>query len=393
VAALLSRIFMVEGIPHAFTFAGLQGLLIFALAIPFTVIPLLALEQLGSAQAVSTFYLIIGIFSLSGALLLPMMLERWRRVRITLLGTACAIVSALLFPLESTLGLYVATVLYTFGFFAVDIVLNVVIMERIARQRFVRFEALRMCMLGLAFTVGPWLGVVIWSELGLWWPFAAMAVITVGVVAVCFARDFINDRQPSIRGHGNPLRFIPRFVRQPRVLLAYVLALIRSSWWNTVFVYAPIYCVANGYSDETAGLVVSMSAVFVVLAPLWGRLGAPLGMRRFLTLGYLATAIMAGIMTAFAGWPLAGIILILASCLCAAWLDAVGNAPFVRAVRPLERAEMTSLYTTYRDFGRIVPQGVFAVALIYLPVESVFALAGVGMLVGAWYSRHIPKRY
>ena len=310
-----------------------------------------------------------------------------------LVGLACVVASALLFPLATVPSLYGATILYTFGFFVVDLIVNIVVMERIARQTFVRFEALRMAFLGIGFATGPWLGVVLADSMGLAAPFVLMAAVTAAACLYCLVRGFVNDARGSIRGHGNPLRFIPRFVAQPRLLVAYALALTRSAWWSTFFIYTPIYCVAHGYSDEDAGIVVSLAALFVVLAPLWGRLGAPLGMRGHLIAGYVATGLAAFAMTALAQIPLAGIALILLACLCAGWLDAVGNAPFVRAIRPHERAEMTSLYTTYRDFGRILPQGVFALVLLVFPLEAVFACTGVGMLIGAWYARHIPRRY
>lgn len=392
-ALRLARLLNVEGIPNAFTFALMQGLLIFALALPVTVVPLRALDLLGSAQAVSSFYLHIGIVSLAGALGLPIILERLGRVRMMVIGLACVTACGVLYPVPSVTALYVATILYTFGFFAVEIVLNIVIMERITRRSFLHFEALRMGMLGVGFALGPWLGVKLSGDVGPWSPFAAMAAVTLLVGIWSLARRFVTSAAGSIRGHGNPLRFIPRFVRQPRILVAYVLALTRSSWWNTFFIYAPIYCVNNGYSEEDAGLVVSLGALFVVPAPFWGRIGARFGVRRHLIIGYVATGIAAAAATALAGFPTAGIAMLLVACLCASWLDAVGNAPFVRAVHPHERTEMTSLYTTYRDFGRIVPQGVFTALLLIFPLPAVFVCAGIGMLVGAWYSRYIPARY
>tara|TARA_Y100001934_G_scaffold39326_1_gene46255 strand:+ start:44011 stop:45186 length:1176 start_codon:yes stop_codon:yes gene_type:complete len=389
----LARIFNVEGIPYAFTFAIMQGLLIFALALPFTVIPLVTLDTVGDAQQVSLMFLVVSVFSLAAALLLPKVFDLWGRVNVTLGGTVMVVVAAFLFPTGDVTALYIATVLYTVGFFAMEITLNIAIMDNIARQSFARFEGLRMSCLGLGFTIGPWLGVVIWTELGLILPFVIMALLTVWVCMVLLRRRLVVNRKVAGMGHANPLRFIPRFLEQPRLLLAYVLSIFRSSWWNIFFIFGPIYCVESGYSDEEAGMIVSLGAAAVVLAPLWGRMGGPLGMRRHLFLGYLATAITAFVMTAVSGVPLAGVIMLLVACFCASWLDAVGNAPFARAVRPHERAEMTSLYTTYRDVGRVVPQSIFTVILLVLPLSSVFAVTGLGMLGGAWFSRHIPKRY
>lgn len=392
-SARLARLLNVQGVPHAFAFSLVQGLLIFSLALPVTVTPLLALKLLGDDQSVSLFYLEVSVAGLIGALVFPKLLERFGRVRMLLAGLACVAASAVLFPLATTPSLYGATVLYTYGFFAVDLIVNIVVMERVPRHSFMRFEALRMAFLGVGFAGGPWLGVVLAEDFGLAAPFVLMAATAAAACLYCLARGFVNDARGSIPGHGNPLRFVPRFVAQPRLLVAYALALTRSAWWTTFFIYAPIYCVAHGYTDEDAGVVVSLAALFVILAPLWGRLGAPLGMRGHLIAGYVATGLVAFVMAALADTPFVGVVLLLLACLCAGWLDAVGNAPFARAIRPRERAEMTSLYTTYREFGRILPQGVFALVLLAFPLEAVFACAGAGMLVGAWYARYIPRRY
>ena len=383
----------IEGIPHAFELAMIQGLMILALAIPITVLPLRALELLGDSQQVSVFFLYVGIMGLCGALSLPFMLELLGRVGLTVVGLLGVLVSALLFSVGGVFAFFIATVLYTWGFFSVDIILNIVLMERIERRSFVRFEAVRMSTLGIAFALGPWAGVRLSSEIGLWAPFAVMAVLALALGVWSLWRRYVTRGKGLIRGHSNPLRFIPRFVKQPRLRLAYVLALVRSGWWSTFFIYTPIYCVNNGFSADDAGLVISLGSLFVVLAPLWGRLGASLGMRGHMIAGHLATGILAFTMAVLSGLPLVGVGLALLTCLCASWLDAVGNAPFVRAVHPHERAEMMSLYTTYREFGRILPQGVFTVVLLFLPLPAVFACTGLGMAIGAWYSRYIPRRY
>ncbi|MBC6439673.1 MAG: hypothetical protein GDA49_04535 [Rhodospirillales bacterium] len=317
--------------PYAFTFTLLQGLLVLALAIPFTVIPLLALELLGAAQAVSTFYLAIGVFSLSGALALPMMLERLKRMRMILLGTVCIVLSTLLFPLESAGALFVAAVPYTFGFFAVNIVMNVIIMESILRQRFVRFEAMRMSMLGLAFTIGPWLGVRITSDFGIWWPFVAMT--TIGVVGYCFVRNLINDRKSTPGGHGQSTALhsvlrapTPRAAclcagADPVVVVKHDLRLCSN------LLRRPQLIRRNRRPHRLVECHVCRSGA-----------GPAHPSGKHVIFGYIATALAASAMTALAGWPLVGIIMMLFSCLCAALLDAVGNAPFVRTFKPHERA-------------------------------------------------------
>ena len=387
------RMLNIEGIPHAIELALMMGLMVLALAIPVTVFPLQAFELLGSTQQVSMLFTAVGVMGLGGALTLPYLLTRLGRYRLILAGLTCILLAAVLFPLDSRFTFFVAVVLYTWGFFSVDIIVNTITVERVERRRFARFEAVRMAVLGLAFALGPWLGVQLSRLAGLWAPFAVMALVALSTGIWILWRRYVTPSTRTVRGHANPLRLIPRFARQPRLRLAYVLALARSSWWSVFFIYTPIYCVNNGFTAADAGLIVSVGSLFVMLAPLWGRLGAPLGMRQHLIIGYLTTAVACVAATLLAFLPDVVIGLLLVACLCASWIDAVGNAPFVRAVHPHERAEMISIYTTYRECGRIVPQSLFAVVLLVLPLSTVFAWAGLGLAAGAYYSRYIPKRY
>jgi hypothetical protein len=60
----------------------------------------------------------------------------------------------------------------------------------------------------------------------------------------------------------NPLRYVPRFFSQPRLVLAWTLAAIRPSWWSMFFIYAPILAVTSGLGAETGGIVASIGTAF-----------------------------------------------------------------------------------------------------------------------------------
>jgi hypothetical protein len=78
--------------------------------------------------------------------------------------------------------------------------------------------------------------------------------------------------------------------------------------------------------------------------------------------------------------------------LCVGTLDGVGNVLFLRAVHPYERAEMTAVFVSYRDVAQLIPPGIFALLLLFMPLSSVFAASGVAMLALASLTRYIPRR-
>jgi MFS family permease len=189
------------------------------------------------------------------------------------------------------------------------------------------------------------------------------------------------------------LRFIPRFVRQPRLRLAWLLTFGRSAWWTMFFIYAPIFCVESGLGEEMAGIILSAGSAAILLVPLFGRLGRRVGLRPVLAIGYLSTGLVTILIAVVADHPWTGVAFILAATVCAALIDAAGNALFMRAVHPHERAEMASVFMTYREAGQLVPPGVFAMLLSVFALPVVFVASGVSMVLLTYMTRYIPRRY
>jgi len=57
----------------------------------------------------------------------------------------------------------------------------------------------------------------------------------------------------------------------------------------------------------------------------------------------------------------------------------VGGLPFLMAVKPSERTEMSAVYSSFRDVSGIVTPGVAWLLLLALPLPAIFAAAGVGL--------------
>jgi MFS family permease len=90
--------------------------------------------------------------------------------------------------------------------------------------------------------------------------------------------------------------------------------------------------------------------------------------------------------------PWMALTLVLAATLAMVSLDAVSNMPFMLAVRRHERAEMTAVYSTYRDVGEIGAPGVFALLLKFFALPVVFAVTGAAMLGLAALSKRVHPR-
>jgi ACDE family multidrug resistance protein len=66
----------------------------------------------------------------------------------------------------------------------------------------------------------------------------------------------------------NPLAYLTRFMKQPRLIAGWIFAVVRSCGWWVYVVYLPIYAVESGLSDQLGGIVLSISNGFLFLTPL-----------------------------------------------------------------------------------------------------------------------------
>ena len=82
---------------------------------------------------------------------------------------------------------------------------------------------------------------------------------------------------------------------------------------------------------------------------------------------------------------------LLIAAVAAAALDAVGNIPFLRAVRSHERPQMTTVFRTYIDISDLLPTAIFALLLLVFEIEIVFVAGGLAMFGFALLARHVPR--
>jgi MFS family permease len=375
-------------------FAGLTTAETAGRALLTTVIPLEAYALLADAQQVSLLFFGFSVAGLATSLAIPWLLGFMARRWLFTLATIAGIAGCVVLFERSVTALVLGMVLRAFAASCLDVLFNLYVLDNIARREMGRFEPLRVLFQAVPWTVGPWLGVRLQEDLGAWSPYAVGAGLGLAGLAYFWALRLSKGtvlrratRQPT-----NPLHYLPRFAAQPRLRLAWVLAFGRAGWWTMFFIYAPIYAVAAGLSEETGGLLVSLGAAALFLVPLWGWVGRRYGVRRLLVAGYGVTALLTLAVFAVADMAWAGVAVLVGAAFTAGSIDGAGNVPFLRAVRPLEREPMTTVFTTYRDAAAVAPPGAFTLLLKAFELPVVFIVGGAGMLALAGLARHIPRR-
>jgi MFS family permease len=377
------------------TFATLYALESFTRASIASVVPIQAYELLQNKQGVSLLYTLVALIGLSATLFMPMLISRFSRRWIYTTGAGLLALGSLLFMTHSLAGQMLGMLARVMGASALAITLNLYIMDHIRKTEIMQAESLRMAWSMLAWTGGPTLGVFLYTHYGI---VATHAVVVAFATAllITFWYFRLGDNpliSPGRTPASNPLKNIGRFVSQPRLRLAWVIAFGRSCFWTTFFVYGPILMVVTGEGELAGGLLVSAGNALLFAAIYWGRAGRRFGARNVMALAFLAMS--AALFAAGLGGerlPLLTGGFLLLGALFAVALDALGSTAFMRAVRTYERPQMTAVYRTYLDFSELLPPLVYSVVLSFFGLGAVFCTLGVFTVVcGLLTWRYLPK--
>lgn len=381
-------------LPGRWVFATLFLIESIARASIAAVIPIQAYDLLQNEQSVGTLYTILGIAGLATTVMLPVLARHLARRWLYSLGCLGLIMAGIAFALHDMAGQVAGMFLRVFGAAALSVTLSLYILDAIGKRDLVRTESLRLAMSTAAWTVGPWLGVYLYTTFGhaiaFGWS-SAWAVVLLGAFWAFRLTD--SPIRPGPAKPVNPLANIARFLAQPRLRLAWLIAFTRSCFWSTFFVWVPIMMVAGGEGKLAGGLVVSAGNAALFTTLFWGAMTRRFSLRLITAMSFAgigAGSLAAGLTDPM--WPwVAGGFLVFAT-LFAAALDGIGGVPFLRAVRSYERTQMASVYRTYLDASELVPPLVYTVLLIWFDLQAIFivlALCQFAVAIVAW--RHLPK--
>ena len=380
----------------AYTFAAIFAVESFARALNSTVVSLQAYDILGSAQKVSMLSTSIAIAVLALTLALPHVLGRLRRRWAYTLGIVLLMTASLAFGAHVLAGQAAGALMRNIGAAIMNISLSLYILDHIRRSDLARTEPLRLSFSTLSWMTGPALGVWLYVNFGPWGPQIAVVGATVLLLAIFWylrLSDNVNAMPSGNIARFNAVKNVRRFVTQPRLRLAWLIAFGRSCFWTALFIYGPLLLLEAGLSKTLGGVMISLSQAALLAAWISGRFAQRHGVRTVIAGAFALAAVMslvAGIAGTASPYVAMGCLLI--GSVAASALDGVGGIPFLRAVRHRERQQMAAVYRTYIDFSELIPAFVFAFALLWLPIGIVFVITGSGLaVIGLVAWRHLPK--
>jgi MFS family permease len=360
-----------------------------------SIVPIQAYDLLKNKQEVSVLYFVIGVVGIAATLYASVLFRAIPRRFVYTIGALGLVAASAALATNSLAGQAAGMFLRVFGAATLAIVLNLYIMEYIPKQGVVKAESLRLALSTVSWSAGPAFGVWLYVRFGPLAPYLWSGAWALILIAIFWYFRLSSDTaiSPGPLRPADPIANIRRFASQPRMRLAWLIAFGRSCYWATFFIYAPILMVATGEGKLAGGIVVSLGNALLLFAIGWGRLGSRIGVRPVVVLAFSATAasaFLAGLSGETHPWSAA--LLLLVGTLFAVALDAVGSAPFLRAVHAYERPQMTAVYRTYLDMSELVPPLVYSVILGFTGLGGVFVALGLFCAVCAVLAwRHLPR--
>lgn len=370
--------------PSVRGFAILAGTEAIARGILVSVFPLVMYRALGDAGVVSEVYFAVGIASLLVGLLVPYLIRfiprRWVYVSGAMMFALGAGIAPTGHPAAAIAGLALTAMATVTTF----VCFNAYVLDYIAKIELGRFETSRLFYSAFGWTVGPVLGVLLYS----WWtpaPFLIAWCAALSMAVIFLVMRLGNGRliTRSHRPPANPFGYFPRFFAQPRLIAGWVFAVIRSCGWWVYVVYLPIYAVENGLGEQLGGIALSISNAALFLTPFMLRFMQTRSVRAAVRTGFL----MSGLLFAIAGLshsvPVFAVLCLMAGSFFLILLDVSAGLPFLLAVKPSERTEMSAIYSSFRDVSGILTPGAAWLVLLAAPLSGIFVAAGMA-LVGTW---------
>jgi MFS family permease len=346
-----------------------------------SVFPIAMYRVLGDAEVVSEVYLLIGAISLVAALFVPYLTRFVPRRRLYTTAVILMIAGNLTASTGGSWQVPAGLAVNTVAVVVITVCFNAYVMDYVQRASLGRCETLRLFYSGAAWTIGPFLGVWLmqfWAPA----PFFVSICACITLLIVFWVLR-LGDGKVITRARGpaaNPLGYLPRFFAQPRLIAGWTFAVVRSCGWWVYVVYLPIYAVENGFSEKLGGLALSLTNAILFLTPLMLRGMQRLGVRATVTLGFAVTGLAFTATAAVLAVPSVVIALLFFGSVSLILLDVSGGLPFLMAVKPSERTEMSAVYSTFRDVSGIMTPAVAWLVLSVAPLVMVFTASGVSLL-------------
>jgi ACDE family multidrug resistance protein len=366
----------------------------FSRSILIGVIPLLVLKALGSKEAVTQAYLFASILTLSITLNFATIERLLKRRWVVTLGVFFTLIAVSIFWLAEGLTVAIAIGLQSAAASLFSVCISLYIMDYIGKKELIYTESRRLLYTGMAWMIGPSLGIYLWTEVADWLAFS-ITIVSALFMLTYFWHLRLGDNQiikKALRRPQGLLTIIPRFFKQSTLRIAYIITLSRAIFWMSLFIYGPIYVVEANLPEWVAGGLLSFVSGLLLISPVIRNVASRHGTRNIIIIALLLCGISVA-MLYFIGSPKPiGLLFWILASVGGVIVDILGNIPFMRTVKPRERTEMTMIFSTWREASQLLTPLLVTLILLVAPFEVFYLLLSAILLCAAFAASYLPAR-
>lgn len=204
---------------------------------------MLPLERLSTAQAVSAMYVGVSVGGILASLMLPVIVARLDVRGTSYLAAGASCVASVVLPRAELWLFLLGMVLFVAGATAFEVSLSLYTMNLVPRKSLARFEPLHVLLSAASYCVGDWLGAYLGGTFASWVPYALTLAVVCVTIIYYHLLGLAKVKVDRAGTGSNPLRHARRFIRQPRLRSAWLIAFSRSAWSRVSSSMRRFFCV------------------------------------------------------------------------------------------------------------------------------------------------------
>jgi ACDE family multidrug resistance protein len=367
--------------PSGLTLSTIYGLENASRATLGSIITIAGLEIFNSAKLMSISIFISSLMTLPIVLFAGNLINLFSRKYIFSFASVLIIIGSLLLSYSDIIAYTLGNILRMAGAGLTMICVSLYTMDFIPRKELAQVESRKILFAAMSWVLFPGIGTWLWVNTFKMAPFLLSSRIKEAELV----------KEPN-KNHLNFLSNLKIYFYNPHMRVAYLIAVTRSASWVFFFTYGPIYFIEAGIAIEWVGFVMGSIISIFVFSSYFAKIGESFGIRRTIYYSFLISGISLGIIGLLPKPALIGIIFLVIATLGMDMLDIIGNLPFMRMVNPKQRTEMTTVYSTWREFSFAITPGFASLFLFFMKVQSLFIVMGLFLISAGLLSKRMPGR-
>ena len=380
--------------PSGLTLSTIYGLENASRATLGSLISIAGLEIFNSAKLMSVSIFISSLIALPIVLFAGNLINLFSRKYIFSFASVLIIIGSLLLSYSDIIPYTLGNILRMAGAGLTMICVSLYTMDFIPRKELAQVESRKILFAAMSWVLFPGIGTWLWVNIFKMAPFLLSSIIMTLLLLIFWwlrIKESELVKEPN-KNHLNFLSNLKIYFYNPHMRVAYLIAVTRSASWVFFFTYGPIYFIEAGIAIEWVGFVMGSIISIFVFSSYFAKIGESFGIRRTIYYSFLISGISLGIIGLLPKPALIGIIFLVIATLGMDMLDIIGNLPFMRMVNPKQRTEMTTVYSTWREFSFAITPGFASLFLFFMKVQSLFIVMGLFLISAGLLSKKMPGR-